>query len=162
MQKIMPFLWFNGQAEEAALFYTSLFKDSKMGSVARYGAGAPMPEGAVITATFELFGQAFIALNGGPQFSFNPSVSFVINCDTQEEIDDYWEQLSEGGRKDRCGWLQDKFGLSWQVVPRRLGALLTHPDAAGKARVMQAMLQMEKLDIQALEDAFSGAAAAVA
>jgi predicted 3-demethylubiquinone-9 3-methyltransferase (glyoxalase superfamily) len=156
MQKITPFLWFNGQAEEAAISYTSIFKDAKMGSIAYYGEGAPAPEGSVMTVSFELFGQSFLALNGGPQFSFSPAVSFVVSCHSQEEIDTYWEQLSEGGRTDNCGWLQDRFGLSWQIVPYNLGTLMTDADPERTARVMQAMMQMKKLDMAVLEAAYKG------
>ena len=161
MQKITPFLWFNGQAEEAANFYTAVFRDAKIGSIARYGAGGPGPEGAVMTISFELFGQNFLALNGGPQFQFSPAVSFVINCESQDEIDAYWDQLAEGGRKDRCGWLQDKFGLSWQIVPRNMGTLMSSGDKAKTQRVMQAMMQMDKLDMHVLQAAFDDELAAV-
>lgn len=161
MQKITPFLWFNGQAEEAVNFYAALFKDTKVKSIARYGANGPGPEGTVMTISFELFGQSFLALNGGPQYQFTPAVSFVISCDSQDEIDAYWEKLSEGGRKDRCGWLQDKFGLSWQIVPRNMGTLMSSGDGAKTQRVMQAMMQMDKLDMHILQAAFDGTAEAV-
>jgi len=154
MQKITPFLWFNGQAEEAANLYTSLFKNSKIGNVARYGAAGPGPKGSVISVTFQIEGQEFIALNGGPQFTFSPAVSFLVSCETQEEVDRLWEKLSEGGRKDRCGWLQDKFGLSWQIVPSVLGKMLHDNDPEKSKKVMSAMLQMDKLDIQGLERAY--------
>ena len=154
MQKITPFLWFNGQAEEAANLYTSLFKNSKIGNVARYGAAGPGPKGSVMSVTFQIEGQEFIALNGGPQFTFSPAVSFLVSCETQEEVDRLWEKLSEGGRKDRCGWLQDKFGLSWQIVPSVLGKMLHDNDPEKSKKVMSAMLQMDKLDIQGLERAY--------
>ena len=155
MQKITPFLWFNGQAEEAANLYTSLIKNSKIGNIARYGEAGPGPKGSIMSVTFQLDGQEFIALNGGPQFTFTPAVSFLVSCETQEEVDRLWEKLSEGGRKDRCGWLQDKFGLSWQIVPAVLGKMLHHKDPDKSKRVMQAMLQMAKLDIAGLERAFN-------
>lgn len=148
MQKITPFLWFNGQAEEAALFYTRLFSDSAMGSIVRQA-----PEGPVMTVAFRLFGQEFIALNGGPQFAFTPAVSFVVACDTQQEIDAYWEQLSEGGNTNKCGWLDDRFGLSWQVVPRQLGMWMSNPDTAKAQRVMQALMGMTKINMGELEAA---------
>ena len=153
MQKITPFLWFNNQAEEAMNFYLSIFKNSKKGNVSRYGDAGPGPKGSVMSATFELEGQQFYALNGGPQFSFTPAISFFVNCETQEEVDHYWEKLSEGGRKDRCGWLQDKFGLSWQIVPSVLGKLLGDKNPAKSSSVMKAMLQMDKLDIARLQQA---------
>ena len=153
MQKITPFLWFDGKAEEAAKFYTSIFKNSKIGRVSRYGEAGPGPKGAVMSATFELDGQEFIALNGGPQFAFSPAISFFVNCETQEELDEIWEKLCEGGKKNRCGWLQDKFGVSWQVIPTALGKLMSDPDPEKSGRVMRAMLQMEKIDIRALQQA---------
>jgi predicted 3-demethylubiquinone-9 3-methyltransferase (glyoxalase superfamily) len=153
MQKITPFLWFNGQAEEAANLYTSLFKHSKIGNIARYGEAGPGPKGSVMSVTFQLDGQEFIALNGGPQFTFSPAVSFLVSCETQEEVDRLWEKLSEGGRTNRCGWLQDKFGLSWQIVPSVLGKMLHDQDPEKSKRVMSAMLQMEKIDIAGLERA---------
>ncbi|PUA37037.1 hypothetical protein C8Z91_22070 [Paenibacillus elgii] len=156
MQKITPFLWFDGKAEEAMNFYTSIFADSKIESVTRYGEGGPGPKGAVMSGTFQLNGQTFMALNGGPQFTFSPAVSFFVNCETQEEIDELWEKLSEGGEPGRCGWLTDKFGLSWQIIPKILGELLQDKDAEKSARVMQAMLQMDKLDIEALQRAYEG------
>ncbi len=152
-QKITPFLWYTDQAEEAANFYTSIFKDSKINSITRYGEGGPGPKGSVMTVAFEIEGQAFVALNGGPVYKFTPAVSFVIHCDTQEEVDSFWEKLSAGGRTDRCGGLTDKFGLSWQVVPRALVELLRDPDPAKSKRVMEAMLQMTKIDIPALKKA---------
>ena len=152
MQKINPFLWFDSQAEEAAKFYTSVFKDSKMGTVIRYDAAAAKasgrPEGSVLTVEFELMGLPFVALNGGPAMAFSGAVSFVITCDTQEEIDYYWEKLSEGGEAGQCGWInRDKFGLTWQVVPANL------PELIGNPKSMQAMLGMKKLDIDKLEAA---------
>jgi predicted 3-demethylubiquinone-9 3-methyltransferase (glyoxalase superfamily) len=160
MQKITPFLWFDGKAEEAAKFYTSIFKNSKIGSVSRYGEGGPGPKGAVLSATFELDGQEFIALNGGPQFTFSPAISFFVNCETQEELDEIWEKLCEGGKKNRCGWLQDKFGVSWQVIPTALGKLMSDPDPEKSGRVMKAMLQMEKIDIRGLQQAYENKSAA--
>ncbi len=154
MQKITPFLWFDGKAEEAMNFYTSIFKNSKIGGVVRYGEAGPGPKGTVMTATFEIEGQAFIALNGGPHFSFTPAISFVVNCQTQEEIDDYWEKLSEGGEKIECGWLKDKFGVSWQIVPNVLGQLLRDKDPNRSQRVMKALMKMKKLDIKVLEQAY--------
>jgi predicted 3-demethylubiquinone-9 3-methyltransferase (glyoxalase superfamily) len=138
-QKITPFLWYSDEAEEAAKFYTSIFKNSKIGTIARYGDAGPGPKGSVMTVAFQIEGQEFVALNGGPHFKLTPAVSFVINCDTQEEVDGFWEKLSAGGRTDRCGWLTDKFGLSWQVVPKTLVALLRDPDPAKSRRVMEAM-----------------------
>jgi predicted 3-demethylubiquinone-9 3-methyltransferase (glyoxalase superfamily) len=157
MQKISPFLWFDTQAEEAAKFYTSIFKSSKMGTVTRYGEAGPGAKGSVMTATFQLFGQEFVALNGGPQYRFTPAVSFVVNCETQEEVDELWEKLSAGGAKNRCGWLTDKFGLSWQIVPTVLGQLIGDKDPAKARSVMKAMLQMDKLDIKALKQAHANA-----
>ncbi len=148
MQKITPFLWFDGKAEEAASFYTSIFKNSKIVSTMRYGDAGPGPKGSVMSATFELDGQEFIALNGGPQFTFSPATSFFIKCETQEELNHFWEKLSAGGKKDRCGWLTDKFGVTWQVVPTVLGRMLQDKDAEKSKRVMNAMLQMDKLDIK--------------
>lgn len=154
MQKITPFLWFDGKAEEAAKFYTSIFKNSKIGNISRYGEEGPGPKGAVMSATFQLDGQEFIALNGGPQFTFSPAISFFVSCETQEEVDEIWEKLCEGGEKNRCGWLQDKFGVSWQVIPTALGKLLSDPDPEKSGRVMRAMLQMEKIDIRGLQQAY--------
>jgi predicted 3-demethylubiquinone-9 3-methyltransferase (glyoxalase superfamily) len=154
MQKITPFLWFDDQAEEAMNFYVSIFKNSKVGSVSRYGEGGPRPEGMVMTATFQLDGQEFMALNGGPEFHFTEAISFFVNCETQEEVDELWEKLSEGGEKGRCGWLKDKYGLSWQIIPTALGELLGAKDAVKAQRVMQAMLQMDKIDIQGLKRAY--------
>jgi predicted 3-demethylubiquinone-9 3-methyltransferase (glyoxalase superfamily) len=158
--KITPFLWFNDQAEQAAKFYTSIFKNSKIGKVARYDkAGekvAGRPAGSVMTVEFQLEGQEFVALNGGPQFKFNEAISFVVSCQTQAEVDRFWNKLSAGGKKVQCGWLQDKYGVSWQVVPTILGQLLSDKDPAKSGRVMQAMLQMVKLDIKKLQNAARG------
>jgi predicted 3-demethylubiquinone-9 3-methyltransferase (glyoxalase superfamily) len=154
MQKITPFLWFDGRAEEAANFYVSIFKNSKLGTVNRYGDHGPGPTGAVMIATFQLDGQEFIALNGGPQFQFTPAISFVVNCETQEEVDHFWEKLSEGGKTLQCGWLQDKFGVSWQIVPATLGKLMSDPDREKTGRVMKALMQMTKIEIQKLQEAF--------
>jgi predicted 3-demethylubiquinone-9 3-methyltransferase (glyoxalase superfamily) len=153
MQKITPFLWFDGKAEEAMNFYVSIFKNSKVVSVSRYGEAGPGPKGSVMGATFELDGQRFFALNGGPEFNFTPAISFFVNCETQREVDELWEKLSAGGEKQRCGWLKDKYGLSWQIVPTVLGELLQDSDPAKSQRTMRAMLQMDKLDIQGLKDA---------
>ncbi len=154
MQKITPFLWFNDKAEEAMNFYVSIFKNSKVGTVTRYGDAGPGPKGSVMSATFQLEGQYFYALNGGPQFTFTPAISFFVNCETQQEVDELWDKLSEGGRKDRCGWLQDKYGLSWQIIPTTLSAMLRDKDPAKANRVMQAMLQMSKIDIARLKQAY--------
>jgi predicted 3-demethylubiquinone-9 3-methyltransferase (glyoxalase superfamily) len=161
MQKITPFLWFDDQAEEAAKFYASVFKNSKVGKITRYGEAAEKaagrPTGSVMTVEFELEGQKFTALNGGPVFKFNESISFVVNCDTQEEVDYFWEKLTAGGgQESECGWLKDKFGLSWQVVPRALIDMLQDKDPKKSERVMKAMLQMQKLDIKTLKDAYAG------
>lgn len=153
MQKITPFLWFDNQAEEAMNFYTAIFRDAKIGNVARYGEAGPGPAGSVLTASFELEGLQFTALNGGPHHQFNHAVSFQVSCETQEDVDHFWDSLSEGGRTEQCGWLRDKFGLSWQVVPTALPRLLGQADGDKANRVMQAMLQMEKLDIAKLEAA---------
>jgi predicted 3-demethylubiquinone-9 3-methyltransferase (glyoxalase superfamily) len=155
MKKITPFLWFDTQAEEAATFYVSIFKNSKIVSVSRYGAAGPGPAGSVMTVEFELDGQRFIALNGGPQFKFTEAISFSIDCKTQREVDDYWKELSAGGQEGPCGWLKDKYGLSWQVNPTILGKLLGDKDRAKANRVMQAMLQMRKIDIAGLERAYN-------
>jgi predicted 3-demethylubiquinone-9 3-methyltransferase (glyoxalase superfamily) len=155
MQKITPFLWFDSQAEEAMKFYVSIFKNSKIGTVTRYGDAGPGPKGTVMTATFELEGQEFVALNGGPLFKFNESISFVVNCESQDEVDYFWEKLSAGGQTGPCGWLKDKFGLSWQIVPTRIREWAK--DTAGFQRVMHAVMQMKKLDIAALERAYAGA-----
>jgi len=156
MRKITPFLWFDGKAEEAANFYTAIFKNSKIGSVSRYGEGGPGPKGSVMVVTFQLEGQEFMALNGGPLFTFTPAISFLVNCETQEEVDQLWEKLSEGGQKDRCGWLKDKYGVSWQIIPTALGKMMSDPDRAKSSRVMKAMLQMDKIDINTLKQAYAG------
>lgn len=153
MQRITPFLWFDTQAEEAMNFYVSIFKNSKVLTVNRYGDAGPGPKGTVMTANFLLDGQEFVALNGGPVYQITPAVSFVVNCETQEEVDAYWEQLTAGGQEIQCGWLQDKFGVSWQVVPKALVSLLSDPDAAKAQRVMAAMMKMKKIDIPALQHA---------
>jgi len=156
MQKITPFLWFNDNAEEAMNFYISIFKNSKVLNVARYGEAGPGANGTVMTATFQLDGQEFVALNGGSHFKFTEAISFVVYCATQEEVDEFWEKLSEGGEKSRCGWLKDKYGLSWQIVPAILVELYQDKDAEKTKRVMEAMLQMDKLDIKALKRAYEG------
>jgi predicted 3-demethylubiquinone-9 3-methyltransferase (glyoxalase superfamily) len=153
MPKITPFLWFNDQAEEAMNFYVSIFKNSKAGSVTRYGDAGPGPKGSAMTANFQLDGVDFTALNGGPQFPFTEAVSFVVHCETQQEIDYYWDKLTAGGRPSQCGWLKDKFGLSWQVVPDVLPRLLKDPDPKKAQRVVQALMQMTKLDIARLQQA---------
>jgi predicted 3-demethylubiquinone-9 3-methyltransferase (glyoxalase superfamily) len=153
MQKITPFLWFDHNAEEAMNFYASIFKNSKMGSVTRYGDAGPGPKGTVMTATFQLEGQEFMVLNGGPLYKFTEAISLFVNCETQDEVDRLWDQLSAGGSKGRCGWLKDKYGLSWQIIPAALGQLLGDPDPERSKRVMQAMLQMDKIDIQRLNQA---------
>jgi predicted 3-demethylubiquinone-9 3-methyltransferase (glyoxalase superfamily) len=151
--RITPFLWFNDQAEEAMRFYTSIFENSRIGSVTRYGEGGPGPKGAVMSATFELDGQEFIALNGGPMFTFSPAISFFVKCETQAEVDHFWETLSAGGEIQQCGWLKDRYGVSWQIVPTVLGDMLADEDAERARRVMHAMLQMKKLDIEGLKRA---------
>ena len=156
MRSITPFLWYDTQAEEAARFYTSIFPNSRIVAVTRYGDTGPGPAGAVMTAVFELDGRQFMALNGGPQFTFTPATSFVVTCETQTEIDHYWDKLSAGGRKDRCGWVVDKFGLSWQVVPAVLNTLVQRDPRAAN-RVMAALMQMDKLDIAKLEAAAAAA-----
>ena len=153
MQKITTFLWFDSLAEEAANLYVSIFKNSRIGSIRRYGDTGPGPKGSVMIVTFQLEGQEFTALNGGPHFSFTPAISLLVSCETQAEVDELWEKLSAGGKKDRCGWLTDKYGLSWQIVPTKLSQLMSAPDPKKANRVMQAMLQMDKLDISRLEEA---------
>ena len=155
MQRITPFLWFDDRAEEAMNYYVSIFKNSKIVSVTRYGEAGPGPKGTVMTATFQLDGQEFTALNGGPQFTFTEAISFVVNCETQQEVDELWEKLSEGGEKGRCGWLKDKYGLSWQIVPSALGDLFQDKDPEKSKRVMEAMLQMDKIDIKTLKQAYA-------
>jgi predicted 3-demethylubiquinone-9 3-methyltransferase (glyoxalase superfamily) len=154
MQKITPFLWFDNQAEEAINLYVSVFKNSRILSMSRYGEAGPGPAGTVMTATFQLDGQEFMALNGGPDHKFTEVISLFVDCKTQEEVDELWEKLSEGGEQGPCGWLKDRFGLSWQIVPGVLGELLGDPDPAKSQRVMQAMLQMSKIDIAGLKAAY--------
>jgi len=161
MQKIAPFLWFDDQAEEAVKFYTSVFKNSKVGRILRYDEEAASksgrPAGSVLTIEFEIESQKFVALNGGPQFKFNESVSFVVNCEMQEEVDYFWEKLTaDGGEESQCGWLKDKFGLSWQVTPTVLIDMLHDNDSEKAERVMKAMLQMQKIDIEKLKAAYRG------
>ncbi len=157
MQKIVPFLWFNDNAEEAINFYTSIFKDSKITKVTRYGDAGPGPKGTVMSATFQLEGQDFYALNGGPHFKFTEAISLFVNCETQAEVDDLWGKLLAGGGKEsQCGWLKDKYGLSWQIIPTILGRLLSDPDPEKAKRVMQAMLTMVKIDIAKLQAAYEG------
>jgi predicted 3-demethylubiquinone-9 3-methyltransferase (glyoxalase superfamily) len=153
-QKITPFLWFNDEAEEAMNFYLSIFKNSKVLSVTRYGDAGPGTKGKVMIAKFELNGLEFLALNGGPQFNFTEAISFHINCESQQEVDELWRKLTEGGEEGQCGWLKDKFGLSWQVVPTILGKLLGDKDPKRSKRVMEAMLQMKKIDIPRLQQAY--------
>jgi predicted 3-demethylubiquinone-9 3-methyltransferase (glyoxalase superfamily) len=153
MQKIRPFLWFDTQAEEAARFYVSIFENSRIVTTTRYGEAGPGPKGSVMTVVFELAGQELIALNGGPHFKFNEAISLSVDCKTQEEVDRYWEKLSQGGEQGPCGWLKDRYGLSWQIVPSALGELLGDPDPAKAKRVMEAMLEMKKLDIAGLRRA---------
>ncbi len=162
-QKIIPHLWFDNQAEEAAKFYISIFKNSKIVNVTRYGeAGAEVSgrrKGTVMTVTFQLEGQEFIALNGGPHFTFSPAISFFVNCETQEEVDELWEKLSEGGEIEQCGWLKDKYGVSWQIVPTVLGEMLQNKDAERSERVMEALLKMKKIDIKTLKQAYESSRA---
>jgi len=154
MPKMFPCLWFDHQAEEAMIFYTSTFKNSKIGEISRYGDAGPMPKGTVLTATFQLDGQDFMALNGGPAFHFTPAVSFFVNCETQAEVDELWQKLSAGGEESQCGWLKDKYGVSWQIVPTVLGQLMQDPDPEKARRVTEAMLKMRKLDIAKLKQAY--------
>ncbi len=157
MQKIVPFLWFeDSKAEEAAKFYTSIFKNSKIVNIVRYGEAGPGPEGSVMSVTFQLEGQEFYALNGNPQFKFTEALSLFVNCDTQEEVDQLWEKLKEGGMELGPGWVKDKFGLAWQIIPTVLGKYLSDPDPEKSQRVMQAMMQMNKLDIEKLKQAYEG------
>ncbi len=157
MKKIVPCLWFDTEAEEAATLYTSVLPNSRILDVSRYGEAGPREAGLVMTVSFELNGQEFVALNGGPDFTFNEAVSFQVMCGDQEEVDTYWAKLSEGGSEGPCGWLKDRYGLSWQIVPTRLGELLGDPDPERATRAMQCMLTMSKLDIAALERAADGA-----
>jgi predicted 3-demethylubiquinone-9 3-methyltransferase (glyoxalase superfamily) len=154
MQKITPFLWFDDNAEEAMNFYISIFKNSKVGTITRYGEAGPGPKGTVMSASFQLDGQHFFALNGGPLFKFTEAISFFVNCETQQEVDELWERLSAGGQKSRCGWLKDKYGLSWQIIPSVLGTMLGDKDATKAQRVMQAMLRMDKIDIKKLTQVY--------
>ena len=154
--KITPFLWFDGQAEEAARFYASIFKNSKVGTITRYGDGGHGPKGTVMTVSFTIEGHAFTALNGGPIYKITPAVSFVVNCKTQKELDRYWDKLGAGGKPIQCGWLEDKFGVSWQIVPAVLFKWISDTNPAKSNRVMQALLQMVKLDIKKLQDAYRG------
>jgi len=160
MQKITPFLWFDNNAEEAAKYYTSIFKNSKIIDIVHYGESAAKasgrPRGTVMIVTFELEGQRFMALNGGPVFKFSPAISFLVNSNTQKEVDDLWEKLSEGGEKEQCGWLKDKFGVSWQIVPNIVGEMLQDRDTKKSERVMEALLQMTKIDKQGLSKAYVG------
>jgi len=157
MQQITPFLWFDNQAEEAMNFYLSIFKDSKANRISRYGEAGPGTPGTVMSAEFTLNGTNFYALNGGPVFQFSPATSFFIHCETQEEVDHYWNKLGEGGKPNRCGWLDDKFGVTWQVVPNALGKYMNDPDKKKAANVMQAMMKMAKLDIAKLTEAYEQA-----
>jgi predicted 3-demethylubiquinone-9 3-methyltransferase (glyoxalase superfamily) len=156
VQKITPNLWFDTEAEEAANFYTSIFKDSEIVDVSYYGEGGPRPAGLALTVNFRLQGQDFTALNGGPDFKFNEAVSFLVSCESQAEVDDFWEKLSEGGEEGPCGWLKDKFGVSWQIIPTALGKLMSDEDAEKAGRVMKAMLQMKKINVAELEAAHAG------
>ena len=153
MPKITPWLWFDTEAEEAASFYTSIFSNSRVLEVTRYGKAGPRPEGMVLTVSFELDGQEFVALNGGPEFKFNEAVSFQVTCRTQDEVDEFWARLSEGGEEGPCGWLKDRYGVSWQIVPTRLMELINDPDPERSERAMRAMLQMKKIDVATLEQA---------
>ena len=156
MQKMRSFLWFDGQAEEAAKFYTSVFRGGKMLDIMRYTEAGPRPEGEVLTASFELFGQVFVALNGGPQYTFTPAVSFMVECETQEELDAYWDRLADGGKPIQCGWITDKYGLTWQITPSILLPMIQDKDRARAARVTRAMMGMVKLDIAGLQAAYNG------
>jgi predicted 3-demethylubiquinone-9 3-methyltransferase (glyoxalase superfamily) len=153
MQKITPCLWFDTEGEDAAEFYTSVFPNSKIVDISRYGSAGPRPEGMVMVVNFELDGQSFLALNGGPEFTFSEAISFQVSCESQEEVDTYWDALTDGGEEGPCGWLKDRFGVSWQIVPTVLLGLLEDPDREKSQRVMQAMLQMKKIEIDALERA---------
>jgi predicted 3-demethylubiquinone-9 3-methyltransferase (glyoxalase superfamily) len=156
MQKIRPFLWFDNNAEEAIKFYTSIFKNSKIGDVRRYGDAGPGPKGSVMSATFQIEGQEFMALNGGPHFKFTPAISFFVNCETQAEVDELWEKLLAGGETMQCGWLKDKFGVCWQIIPKALGKLLGDKDPQKSQRVMKAMMKMIKIDVVGLRRAYEG------
>ena len=159
MQKITPCLWFDTEAEEAAAFYTSIFKNSRILDVARFGEAGPRPAGMVMTVNFDLDGQEFVALNGGPEFAFNEAISFQVSCESQDEVDEFWTRLSEGGEEGPCGWLKDKYGVSWQIVPTRLMELVNDPDPERSQGAMRAMLEMQKIDIATLEQAASAGAA---
>jgi len=156
MQKITPWLWFDTQGEAAATFYTSIFANSRITNVTHYGSAGPRPEGTVMTVTFELEGQEFVALNGGPEFTFDEAISFMVSCQSQEEVDEFWSKLSDGGEEGPCGWLKDRFGVSWQIIPTALDELLHDPDPEKAQRAMQAMLQMKKIQIDELERAAAG------
>jgi len=155
MKKITPFLWFDHEAEEAAKFYTSVFKNAKVGKIARYGDAGPGPKGSVMTVTFKIHGQEFVALNGGPMYKFTPAISFAVDCKTQAEVDHLWDKLSSGGKKSHCGWLEDKFGVSWQIVPSGLVSILTGRNPRKSKKAMEAMRKMGKLDIKALKKAYA-------
>lgn len=157
MQKITPFLWFNDQAEEAMNFYTNVFKNSKKGEIRRYADGGPAPKGTVMSASFQIEGQELVAFNGGPHFSFTPAISLFVDCKTQEEVDELWSKLSEGGQPQQCGWVTDKFGLSWQIIPSALGEMLQDKNAAKSKAAMQAMMKMHKIDVKRLEQAYAEA-----
>jgi predicted 3-demethylubiquinone-9 3-methyltransferase (glyoxalase superfamily) len=154
MQKIIPSLWFDKQAEEAVNYYISIFKNSKITNITRYNEAGPGPKDSVMTVTFELEGQSFMAINGGPYYTFNPAISFLVNCKTQEEVDELWNKISQGGEEIQCGWLKDKYGISWQIVPTILGGLLNDPDPIKSQKVMKAMLQMKKINIEDLQKAY--------
>jgi len=157
MQKITPFLWFDGKAEEAMKLYTSVFKNSKITAIKYWEEGSPFPKGQVMTGKFEIEGMEFYAFDAGPMFKFTEAISMYVNCETQEEVDEYWEKLTaDGGRESQCGWLKDKFGLSWQIIPKALGEMMGDKDRAKAGRAMQAMMQMKKIDIKALKDAYNG------
>ncbi len=157
MQKIVPCLFFDGKAEDAVNFYTSVFKSAKTGHISRYGENMPMPKGSVMTAELEIEGQKFLALNGPPMFTFSPAISFMVNCETQQEIDEYWDKLSAGGEKQQCGWLKDKFGVSWQIIPNEMPHLMGSASPAQSQKVMEAVMQMTKLDIKTLKQAYEQA-----
>ena len=156
MDKITPFLWYDGKAEEAANLYVSIFKNSKIVKIRRSGDGGPGPKGSVMGVDFELEGRSFIAFNGGPHFTFNPAVSLFVNCDTQQEVDELWDKLVAGGKPVQCGWLTDKFGVSWQIIPKALGEMMNDPDPAKSSRVVQAMMKMIKIDVAGLTKAYNG------
>jgi predicted 3-demethylubiquinone-9 3-methyltransferase (glyoxalase superfamily) len=156
MQKLRAFLWFDGKAEEAARFYTSVFPDGKILDIKRYGDAGPRPKGEVLTVSFELFGQVFVALNGGPHYSFTPAISFMVECETQEELDAYWDKLADGGKPIQCGWITDRFGLTWQITPSILEPMMQDKDSARATRVTRAMMEMVKLDFAGLQRAYKG------